>query len=546
MFFKKKKKIFSQDEFAKVLIEKLVISIDGLNVISQKHSILQTQYKNDKYLFSHVKAYEKYLDHPDSIDEILLEQIELYIVTHVGTAKVNVEKIFPRIENKEFVKENTEGEDRNEFENLIRKQLNEELFVFFIEERGDSIYPIQNRDLVDLNYSMDDLWQKATQNLANIPNMQSHNTNGLIRISADGLYESSIILLDLFLRREFSVMGEIVVAVPTRDTFFVTGSKDQKNISELLDIIKNIKEEGHSIISDKLFVLNDDNQLMVLEKHLEECLMYQDLQELKQKNEILFEKELLTENEFADLIMKKLSERIEGIKIISRSRLSINTEYINRKYGYTYVKCYKDYLKRPHLIDDTIDKYLDLPFDFHTRKGIVETEKILPVFKGKEAVKTLSQDLRDFEKLIFERYNEELSIYYIENAGKVHRFIQKSDMADLNYSIEDLRAKALENLTAVPEVSIERGDGLYSVKYNGELASSLMLVELLWNKENFPVRGDIVVAIPNPKAVYVTGSIDQNNIFEITNHIKQLKDNEEDIVSDKLFVFRGNRFEVLE
>jgi uncharacterized protein YtpQ (UPF0354 family) len=546
MFFKKKKKIFSQDEFAKILIEKLVLNIDGLKVISQKHSNLQTQYKNDKYLFSHVKAYEKYLDHPDSIDEILLKQIEFYIVTHVGTAKVNVEKIFPRIENKEFVKENTEGEDRYEFENLIRKQLNEELFVLFIEERGDSIYPIQNRDLVDLNYSIEDLWQKATQNLANIPNMQSHNTNGLIRISVDGLYESSIVLLDLVLRREFSVMGDIVVAVPTRDTFFITGSEDQKNISELRDIIKNIKEEGHSIISDKLFVLNDDNQLVVLEKHLEQRLMYQDLHELKQKNEILFEKELLTENEFADLIIKKLSERIEGIKIISQSRLSINTEYLNRKYGYTYVKCYKDYLKQPHLIEDILDKYLDLPFDFHTRKGIVEAEKILPIFKGREAVKILSQDLRDFEKLIFERYNEELSIYYIENAGKVHRFIRKSDMADLNYSIEDLRAKALENLTAVPEVSIERGDGLYSLKYKRELASSLMLVELLWNKENFPVRGDIVVAIPNPKAVYVTGSIDQKNILEITNHIKQLKDNEEEIVSDKLFVFKANRFEVLE
>lgn len=546
MFFKKKKKIISQDEFAKILIEKLVLNIDGLKVISQKYSTLHTEYKNNKYLYSHQEAYEKYLDNPDSIDEILLGQIKAYISSHVETKIVNVEKIFPRIEKKEFVKEYSEGANHYEFENFVRKQINEELFVFFIEERGDSIFPIQNSDLVDLNYSMDDLWQKAVKNLSNLPNVEKHNTEGLYKIVAGGLYESSFIILDLVLRRECSVIGDIVVAIPTRDTLFITGSEDQKNLSELRDIIEKLKNEGHSIISDKLFVLNDDNQLVVLEKHLEECLIYQDLQELKQKNEILFEKELLAENEFADLIIKKLSERIEGIKIISRSRLSINTEYINRKYGYTYIKCYKDYLKRPHLIEDIIDKYLDLPFDFHTRKDIIETEKILPIFKGREAVKILSQDLRDFEKLIFERYNEELSVYYIENAGKVHRFIRKSDMADLNYSIEDLRAKALENLTAIPEVSIEGGDGLYSLKYKGELASSLMLVELLWNKENFPVRGDIVVAIPNPKAVYVTGSIDQKNILEITNHIKQLKDNEEEIVSDKLFVFKANRFEVLE
>ncbi|KFF04228.1 DUF1444 family protein [Flavobacterium reichenbachii] len=544
MFFKKKKKLFSQDEFAKILIEKLTLGIDGLKVNSKTNLEFFTEYKNNKYLFNYNEFYEIYLSDPNSIDAIINGVIKSAFDVHAGTVKVNIEKIFPYIKNKEFVKEYSE--DCYEGDNLIRTQLNEEISVFFIEERGDEFYPIQKRDLVDLNYSFEDLRQNAAKNLTNLPNIEKHNTEGLYRIVAGGFFESSFIILDLFLRREFSVIGDIVIAIPTSDTLFVTGSEDEKNLSELRDIIEKLKNEGHSIISNKLFVLNDDNQLVVLEKHLEERLMYQDLQELKQKNEILFEKELLTANKFAELIIKKLSKRIEGIKIISRSRLSINTEYIDRKYGYTYTKCYKDYLKQPHLIDATIDKYLDLPFDFFMRKDIVETKNIFPIFKGKEAVKILSQDLRDFEKLIFERYNEELFIYYIENADKVHRFIRKSDMENLNYSIEDLRAKALENLTAVPEVSIEKGDGLYSVKYKGELASSLILVQLLWNKENFPVRGDIVVAIPNPKAVYVTGSIDQNNIFTINEHIKELKDKEVDIVSDKLFVFRENRFEVLE
>lgn len=542
MFFKRKKKILTEEEFVNKLGEKLESSIDGLEVSLHASTQLLLGYKNYRKIFSYSEEYQKYLENPDSIDEIHTN-VKSAFLSLVELTKVDAEKILPRIENKQFIKEHIEG--NSVMDNVLYRQINEELVVLFVEEREDKFYPLQKSDLADLNYSMEELFLKAANNLANLPGIQSHDTNGLIRVSAGGIYESSFILLDLFLRKQFSVPGYIVAAIPTRDTFFVTGSEDQENISKLYDIIKKLKEEGHPIISDKIFLLDDANKMVGLERYLKDCLTAQSLKELKQKNELLFEKELLSENEFAELIIKKLSERIEGVKTISQNQLNIITEYRNQTFEFTYVKCYEDYLRRPDLIDETIDRYLNVTFDTHMPKERVKTEKILPVLKGKEAVEILSLGHPGFEEMIFDRYNEELSVYYAESKEKLLYFIQKNDLADLNYSIEDLRAKALENLSAYPEINIDGGEGLYAVKYKGEFSSSLILVKI-WNHENFSVFGDIVVAIPNPNIVYVTGSKDQNNISKLYDFIEQLKGEGLNIVSEKLFVYRGDRFEVLE
>jgi len=540
MFFKKKKKIVTEEEFVNKLGEKLESDIPGLDV-SIHHSIqLVLGYKNYRKIFSYSEEHQKYLQNPESFEEIYAN-VKAAFFSLVEVSKVDVEKIFPRIENKQFIKERLEG--NSVMENVLYRQFNEELFIFFVEERADKFYPLQKSDLLDLNYSMEELFLKAANNLANLPNIQTHDTNGLIRVSAGGLYESGFIILDLFLRRQLSAPGYIVVAIPTRDTLFVTGSEDQENITKLYDIIKRLKEEGHSIISEKIFLLNHANKMVDLERYLKDCLTAQNLKELKQKNEVLFEKELLSENEFTELIIKKLSDRIEGVKTISQHQLNIITEYRNQIFDFTYIKCYEDYLRRPHLIDETIDNYLHVTVDTHMPKERVKTEKILPVFKGKEAVEILSHGHPGFEKMIFDRYNEELSIYYVESKDKLLYFIQKNDLADLNYSIEDLRAKALENLTAYPGINIDGDEGLYAVKHEGEFSSSLILVKI-WNHENFSVLGDIVVAIPNQNIVYVTGSKDKNNIAKLHDFIGQLKEEGLSIVSEKLFVYREDRFEV--
>jgi uncharacterized protein YtpQ (UPF0354 family) len=307
-----------------------------------------------------------------------------------------------------------------------------------------------------------------------------------------------------------------------------------------------MKNEGHAIISDKMFLLNDYNKFVVFEQNSKDSISIRSLKNIDQKKGMLSGSELLSENEFAELIIKKLSERIEGIKIISQDRLEIVTEYRYQKFNYKYYKCYEDYTKHPHALNQIMDSYLNVTYDTHMpREVFIESSKIFPIIRNKEFLKRLSEDDPNFEKIICDSYSEELFVFYVENREKSIYFIKNSDMLNLNYSLEDLRAKAIENLTADWDVKISGDEGLYEVTSKGKFASSLILLEV-WKREYFSVMGDIVIAIPNPNKVYVTGSNDQVNLFKLYDFISEMKKEWYPIVSDKLFVYRGNRFEVLE
>ncbi|MNT36503.1 hypothetical protein D3C72_1725890 [compost metagenome] len=177
-------------------------------------------------------------------------------------------KILPRIKNRQYFKEHIE--DNSDMANVIYHRFTEELFVFFVEERDGKFYPLQKSDLIDLNFSIEELHQKTANNLANLPNLGARDDNGLHSIVAGGVYESSFILLNLFLRNNFSVPGYIVAALPAHDTFFITGSEDKKNLSRLREIINKIKNDGYPIISENMFLLNDFNNFVVFEPDFKE------------------------------------------------------------------------------------------------------------------------------------------------------------------------------------------------------------------------------------------------------------------------------------
>jgi hypothetical protein len=524
MFFKKKKKILTQQEFLEMIKEELPLSVDNLKVSYYSEDSLRMEYKNNEFVFNYIKEYKNYVADSVSID-LIFSIIKSNFLTYIESPKVDIEKIFPRIENKEFIKQSVKNVFA--FDNVVYHKINEEFYVLFVHEHEGKVIPIQKSDMFDLDYSIDELWQKATRNLNILPNIQIHDTQGLFRITAGGLYESSFILLDLLLQREFTVPGSIVVALPTRDTFFVTGSEDPENLSKLRDTIKNMKNEGCSIISDKLFLLNDHNRFITFEEN------YTNVDGI------------LSENEFAELIIKKLSERIEGLKVISQDRLQIITEYRNQEINYRYYKCYDEYIAHPDKLDQIMNTYINVTYDTHMYIGAsVETSKIFPIIRNKEFLEKVSESEQNFEKIIYDSYNEELLVFYVENRENSIYFIRRPDIINLNYSLEDLKAKALENLTADWDFEIAGDEHIYEVRSKGNYASSLILLEV-WKHDYFSLKGDIVIAIPNPNIVYVTGSEDQANLLKLSDLINEMKKDWLPIISDKLFIYRRNQFEVL-
>lgn len=523
MFFKKKKKLLTKQQFFEMIKQKLSLSVDNLKVSFFSEDSLLMVYKNNEFVFNYIKEYKDYLENPEIIDQIFAI-IKSTFLSYIDFPKVNSEKVFPRIENEQFIKDSVKNVFA--FDNVVFHKFNEDLYVLFVHEYEGKNIPVQKSDLFDLNYSIEELWQKATNNLSLLPDIKIGHGEGLFKIFAGGKYESSFILLNLFLRREFNVPGDIVVAIPNRDTFFVTGSEDLEGLSKLRNVIEDIKNEGCPIISDKLFLLNDYDKFIIFEQN---------------SNNV---DGLLSENEFAELIIKKLSERIEGLKVVSQYKLQIITEYRNQEINYAYYKCYEEYKKHPHALEQIMDSYLKVTYDTHMYIGTsINTSKIFPIIRNREFLEKVSESEQNFEKIIYHSFNEELLVFYIENRENSIYFIRRPDMINLNYSLEDLKAKAIENLSADWDFEIVGDEGLYEVRSKGEFASSLILLQV-WKREYFSVQGEIVIAIPNPNKVYVTGSKDQANLSKFHDVINEMKKGWQPIISDKLFVYRGTHFEV--
>ena len=75
-------------------------------------------------------------------------------------------------------------------------------------------------------------------------------------LSSGGFYESSILLFDKFwTRTNLDVIGETVVAVPSREVLIVTGSQFPQGLEIMRSMVATAYNDGATAISKSLFVL---------------------------------------------------------------------------------------------------------------------------------------------------------------------------------------------------------------------------------------------------------------------------------------------------
>ncbi|RXM47325.1 hypothetical protein BOW55_11985, partial [Flavobacterium sp. YO12] len=81
-------------------------------------------------------------------------------------------------------------------------------------------------------------------------------------------------------------------------------------------------------------------------------------------------------------------------------------------------------------------------------KKLLDIERILPVIKDRRFVKSLEDINADFEENhIYEFYNDELIVFYVEDRENSIHYISKDDLEEINFPIENLNEKAVENLS---------------------------------------------------------------------------------------------------
>ncbi|PQJ73753.1 DUF1444 family protein [Polaribacter butkevichii] len=254
----------------------------------------------------------------------------------------------------------------------------------------------------------------------------------------------------------------------------------------------------------------------------------------------------LTESEFAEKFFAELKKKVKGLELVSINGLEVITKLKDSdNYKHFLDNSYAEYKNDPKDLKNVIEKYTFASKDLFLPEEPIQLKRIVPVIKDKRYLIESSKIIENFENThVYEKYNSELYIFYAEDKENTISYFTKEKFEQLNVGIETIKEKAIENLNSVVSKMERHGEnGYFMLTSGGDYEASLILFDI-WNKENFPVNGNLIIGIPARDIVFITGTNDKDNIEKLKNTINEINESGDHLVSDKIFEFRNGKFEL--
>lgn len=189
---------------------------------------------------------------------------------------------------------------------------------------------------------------------------------------------------------------------------------------------------------------------------------------------------------------------------------------------------YLQYSAEPSTLNEIIDIYVESFFQGYINIDLTRTQtNLLPVVKSNsylEEVRGMSgAGAKDFEPL-FERLNDELIIMFVFDSPKSMSLASHDDIDSLGIQVEELRDIAINNLRSkLPDITRQGSQSLFMLAAGGSYEASLLLLDEIWNPDNFGLKGEIVVFLPARDVLLVTSSESMQGIQQA----KQIVDSNE-------------------
>jgi uncharacterized protein YtpQ (UPF0354 family) len=263
--------------------------------------------------------------------------------------------------------------------------------------------------------------------------------------------------------------------------------------------------------------------------------------------------ELLSEDEFVELYIKAVQKKVVGIKAEKKDQLEVHFENNEGEEQISFLNnAYISYTNSPESLEDIIKQYTgSLEELFQPKEINFGKTQIFPVIKNRDYISQVETMFREKGSdapfpFYFEQLNEELYVLYVFDTETSMRYISQKDIDKLQIKNEELRTLAKENLRSSIELQIQGNPASLSMLLaGGNYEASFILYDSLWNKEQFPVKGDIIVYIPSRDLVLVTGSEDAEGLKQVRSIVYDPENEWPHIVSEKGFVRKGDAWEVL-
>lgn len=258
---------------------------------------------------------------------------------------------------------------------------------------------------------------------------------------------------------------------------------------------------------------------------------------------------VITEKEFAKVYLDALRKKYPTVKFELNPDLTITSTMEDLSYKHYIDNAFKAYESMPDSINSIISRYVASAIDLYVSRKAVNIDKIVPVIKPIEyldGINSLNGDDKSFP-MITEQYNDQLIIAYAEDLESSIRYLTEDDFKALSISRDTLKSIALRNFDKIiPNIQRQGDGGLFMITAGGDYEASLVLLSSIWTKENFPVDGEFIVAIPNRDMLMVTGSKSKAGIAKLKEIAADSYMTGSYQVSDHLYKWTGKKFEIYE
>lgn len=249
---------------------------------------------------------------------------------------------------------------------------------------------------------------------------------------------------------------------------------------------------------------------------------------------------------FTRRFFKKLKKNVKGLELVRLKELEINTKYKDKVFGHFLNNAYAEYVREEENKNEVIERYVHSAATLYKPEPEFAPAQIVPVIKDRRYVEGLREIQQNKEAAyVFERYNEDLFIFYARDSEHSIRYLMKDDIQEYNIETEGLQKRAIENLMNVlPKIESHGENGYYMLTAGGAYEASLILVKSIWTKENFTVVGEMVIGIPARDLVLITGSEDREGLNRLKSTVMEVNQTGDHLVSDQLFIYQKGKFQI--
>jgi uncharacterized protein YtpQ (UPF0354 family) len=258
--------------------------------------------------------------------------------------------------------------------------------------------------------------------------------------------------------------------------------------------------------------------------------------------------EPLSRRAFTETYAAAVMKALPGAKVTIIGELLTDTRSPNGKTTASDLRdAYDRYLLAPSDLDAILSEHVGVLVTWNAdARHAPDRARIVPIFQSRRWFEGLQHELEtgnsDKElRMLSEPYNDELTIFYVEEQSKSFRFLTTEDDVGDRAKLHELALVNLRRL--VPRIQMQPGeDDIFIIDAGGEYEASLLLANRMWLSGQIKVDGDIVAAVPIEQMLLVAGSHNSAGLKRLRALAKEIVDAGPPALSNALFVYRDGKF----